>query len=147
MQKFVNVDKGTMRIPIAYAAVLATLAVLDTAWITLVALGQFQSALGSALRTEPNFYAAIAFYLVYAGGVVFLAVRPALSAGSAATALVNGAVLGLTAYATYDLTSLTIINGYTPGLALLDMAWGTVLSMVAAMAGYAAAARMSRASS
>ncbi len=144
MQKFLNVDKGTMRISIAYAAVLLSLAVLDTAWITLVAIGQFQSALGSTLRPDPNLYAAVAFYIVYAGGIVFLAVRPALSVGSAATALINGAVLGLTAYATYDLTSLAIINGYTPGLALLDMAWGTVLSLIAAMAGYVAAARIGR---
>ncbi len=136
-----------MRILIAYVATILTLAVLDSVWIGFVALGHFQEALGSTLRSEPNLYAAVAFYLVYAGGLVFLAVRPALSASSHGVALINGAVVGLTAYATYDLTSLAIINGYTPGLALLDMAWGTVLSATAAVAGYGAAARMSRGSS
>ena len=50
----------------------------------------------------------------------------------------NGALLGLTAYATFDLTNLAIINGWTLGLAALDMAWGTVLSAIAAVAGYLA---------
>ena len=59
--------------------------------------------------------------------------------GVAAT---HGAVLGLTAYATFDLTSLAIIKGWTPGLAAVDMAWGTVLSAIAAVAGYAAGKRM-----
>lgn len=136
-----------MRTTIAYAATLLTLAVLDSVWIGSIALGKFQDALGATLRSEPNLYAAIAFYLVYTGGLVFLAVRPALNAGSLGIALINGAVVGLTAYATYDLTSLAIINGYTPGLALLDMAWGTVLSAIAAMAGYTAAARLGRGSS
>lgn len=133
-----------MRSSVAYIATLVTLAVLDTAWIMLIAIGQFQSALGSTLRPDPNLYAAIAFYLVYTGGVVFLAVRPASNVSAPSTALINGAVLGFTAYATYDLTSLAIISGYTLELALLDMAWGTVLTMIAALAGYAAAARMSR---
>lgn len=136
-----------MRISIAYAATLLTLAVLDSAWIGLIALGQFQDALGATLRAVPYLNAAIAFYLVYAGGLVFLAVRPALGTGSLGVSLINGAVVGLTAYATYDLTSLAIINGYTPGLALLDMAWGTVLSAIAALAGYGAAARMGRGTS
>jgi len=36
------------------------------------------------------------------------------------------------AYATYDLTNLAVLNGFTLRIALIDLAWGTVLSGVTA---------------
>lgn len=130
-----------MRILVAYLAALATFVLLDAAWLILVASGEFQRLLGPALLPQPNLFAAAAFYAIFAGGLVFLAVRPALERRSFATGASHGAMVGLTAYATFDLTSLAIVKGWTPGLALLDMAWGTALSAVAATAGYLAAAR------
>lgn len=130
-------------IPIAYLASLATFIILDAAWLMLVAIEQFQRLIGPIMLPRPNLQAALAFYVIFAAGLVFLAVRPALQRRSMATAASHGAVVGLTSYATFDLTSLAIIQGWTPGLALLDMAWGTALSAIAATAGYLAAARRS----
>jgi uncharacterized membrane protein len=134
-----------MGIALGYLATLATFLVLDVAWLTLVAVGQFQRVLGPTLLPQPNLYAAAAFYVIFVAGLVFLAVRPALERRSIGIAATHGAVLGLTAYATFDLTSLAIFQGWTVGLALMDMAWGTALSAIAAMAGYGAASRMPRA--
>lgn len=125
-----------MSLPLAYAASLMTFVVLDGAWLMLVAIGQFQAQIGPILNPQPRLMAAAAFYVIYASGLVFLAVRPALQQRSWAVGATNGAVLGLTAYATFDLTNLAVIKGWTLGLALLDMAWGTALSSVAALAGY-----------
>ena len=41
-------------------------------------------------------------------------------------------------FATYDLTNLATLKNWPVGLALLDMAWGTVVSAVSAVAGKAA---------
>jgi uncharacterized membrane protein len=38
------------------------------------------------------------------------------------------------AYATYDLTNLAVTNGFTTKIAMIDMAWGTVLSGAVAWA-------------
>ena len=127
-----------MALPLAFAASLLTFVVLDAAWLMLVAIGQFQAQLGPILHPQPNLMAAAAFYVIYASGLVLLAVGPALQQRSLAVAATNGAVLGLTAYATFDLTNLAVIKGWTVGLALLDMSWGTALSCVAAVAGYSA---------
>ena len=128
------------RLLIAYVATLTTFAAVDVVWLVTVAIGQFQRQLGAILKPEPDLGAAVAFYVIFALGVVFLAVRPALAQRSVGVAAVNGAVLGFTAYATFDLTNLAVIKGWTIGLAALDMAWGTALSAGAAAAGYAAGA-------
>ena len=57
---------------------------------------------------------------------------PGLKASSAVLALGQGALFGLMAYATYDLTNLAVLNGFTLRIALIDLAWGTVLSGVTA---------------
>ncbi len=133
------------RVLLAFAATLITFVVLDVAWLMLVAIGQFQSQLGAILHPQPNLFAAVALYVIFACGLIVLAVQPALKARSLSVAIANGAVLGLTAYATFDLTNLAILKGWTVGLALLDMTWGTVLSATAASAGYAAGSRATRA--
>ena len=138
---FVNTGCGMQGKAITYLATLLTFLALDVAWLLLVAVGQFQRQLGAILEPQPNLAAAAALYIIFAAGLVVLAVRPALRHGSVGTAAAHGAMLGLTAYATFDLTSLAIIKGWTVGLALLDMAWGTLLSTVSALVGYAVGAR------
>lgn len=133
-----------MSLPLAYAASLLTFVVLDAAWLMLVGIGQFQAQIGSILNPQPNLMAAAAFYVIYAIGLLLLAVRPALQQRSMGVAATNGGVLGLTAYATFDLTNLAVIKGWTLSLALLDMAWGTALTSIAAVAGYGAGMRARR---
>jgi len=126
---------------VLYAATLAAFVILDAAWLALVAVDLFRGQLGAVLRPEPDLIAGAAFYLVYAGGLAALAGHPARGPAGAAA---RGAILGLSAYATFDLTSLAIVAGWTPGLALLDMAWGTAASAAAAACGRAAATRAAR---
>lgn len=121
---------------IAYGASLLAFAVIDGAWLALVAAELFKAQLGAILRSAPLLPAVLAFYCVYAAGIVALAVSPALAQGSARMAMINGGMLGLTAYATFDLTCLAIIEGWTWRLALIDIAWGAALTAFAALAGY-----------
>ena len=65
--------------------------------------------------------------------------RPAGWGGRERRALGLGAFFGLAAYATYDLTSLALIRDFPLIVALVDLAWGIVLTTVATSAGYAVA--------
>ncbi len=125
-----------------YAATLVAFLLMDAAWLALVAIDMFRDTLGPILRAQPNVGAIAAFYPIYAAGLYALAVRPGETQRSWRAAATNGALVGLTAYATFDLTNLAIISGWTPLLAIVDMAWGTVVSAIAAAVGYAAEARM-----
>lgn len=124
-----------------YAASLLVLLVLDGLWLLVIAAGFFQSQIGALLRPDPNFLAAGAFYLVYTAGVIALCVLPSLRDGSMAAAALRGAILGLTAYATFDLTNLAILKGWTPLVAAVDIAWGVFVTTVVAVAGMAVGRR------
>ena len=64
---------------------------------------------------------------------------PGVERASLRRAVALGAFFGLVAYATFDLTSLALVKGFPDIVAVVDMAWGTVLSASVAAAGYAAA--------
>ena len=75
------------------------------------------------------------FYVVYIGGLMYLAVAPALSKSSNRIAFINGGVLGLVAYSCYEMTSWTIMTNWHLNLVLVDTAWGAAISAIAAWCG------------
>ena len=96
----------------AYAATLIVFLGLDFLWLGVVARGFYSARLGGLMRENINFVAAGGFYLAYVGGIVFFAVAPALSEGSWQRAALNGALLGLLAYGTYDMTNLATLRNW-----------------------------------
>jgi uncharacterized membrane protein len=116
----------------AYVATLASFVLIDLVWLMWVARSTYVAEMGTLLRKEPQLPAAIAFYLLYAAGLVFFAVVPGLKSGSVLQALFLGAALGLVAYGTYDLTNLSVVEGFNLRIALIDLLWGTFLSGIAA---------------
>ncbi len=123
----------------AYAAAMIAFLVIDGLWIWLFVRKYYQERLGDLMRETPQMTAAVIFYIIYIGGVVYLAVRPGIAAGSMTTALMHGAVLGGFAYGTFTLTNYAILKSWTPGLVVTDMAWGAFLTAVVAAVGYLAA--------
>lgn len=124
---------------VAYVATGATMAVVDIGWLTTMVDRLYRPIIGSIMTPTPDMVAAVAFYLIYIGGVVVLAVAPALKEGAWTRATINGAVLGFVAYATYDLTNQATLAVWQWKLTLIDMAWGTFLTTMAATGGYLAA--------
>ena len=112
----------------AYAAGLVAFLAIDAVWLGIVARGFYRDQLGGLLANQPNFAIAALFYLFYAAAIVILAVSPALKSGSAMQAVMLGAVLGLAAYGTYDITNMATLKGWPVLMSIVDMAWGTVLT-------------------
>lgn len=124
---------------IAYAGTLISFLLIDAIWLGVVAKNFYRNQLGDMMLPSPNFAIAAVFYLFFSGAIVVLAVRPAVDYGSLWTAVGYGAVLGLAAYGTYDMTNLSTLKGWPITLTLVDLAWGTVLTAAASACGYAAA--------
>ena len=124
------------RFAIAYAATFVVFCGLDFIWLGFVAKDYYQSQIGALLLEKPNWPVAALFYSVYIVGVLIFAVLPALDAGQWGKALLYGALFGFFAYATYDLTNLATLKGWSSGVALLDLAWGAVVTGISATAGY-----------
>lgn len=125
----------------AYLAVLAAFLVIDGLWISGFLFAFYQQEIGGLLAAEPNMAAASVFYLAYAGGIVLLAVQPALRGQAWAIAAQNGAVLGALAYGTYTVTNYAVLEGWTLALVFSDIAWGAFLTALCAVCGYAAGRR------
>ncbi len=123
----------------AFAGTLVAFLAIDMIWIVRVARPMYEHQIGDLLRANPQLGAALAFYLAYAGGVVYFAVLPALASGGVRAALLNGAALGGLAYGTYAFTNYALLKGWTFNLAVADVAWGVVVTAVAAVCGLWAA--------
>lgn len=124
---------------VAYAAAAVAFLAADAIWLGFVARDFYRGQLGDLMSPNPNLTAAAAFYALYVVGVVYFAVQPALAGNSWTTALVSGALLGLVAYGTYDLTNLAVMRGFPATMAIVDMAWGAVLTATAATVAFFAA--------
>ncbi|MGF9693827.1 DUF2177 family protein [Rhizobium sp. 0TCS1.26] len=120
---------------VAYLSTAAVFFGLDFLWLGTVATGFYRSQLGEMMRERPNFVAAGAFYLVYVAGIVYFAVHPYIAGGSWSQALFAGALLGLVAYGTYDITNLATLKSWPLPMSLVDLAWGTLLTGTAAAIG------------
>lgn len=127
----------------AYAAAAVAFLVCDALWLGVVARDFYRGQLGGLMSPDPNLVAAACFYALYVAGIVYFAIWPALAAGVWTTALLNGALFGLIAYATYDLTNLAVMRGFPMTMALVDMCWGAALTAAAATVGYLAARAVS----
>lgn len=127
---------------VAYLAAAAVMAVLDLAWLSYAAKAFFELAVGALLAEKTDTAAAILFYVLYVGGIMLFAVSPALRGGGWTAALALGAALGFFAYMTYDLTNMATLKTWPAWLAAMDIAWGTLVTALAATAGYLAASRI-----
>lgn len=123
----------------AYLGAAIVFLAIDFVWLTRIARQFYFEKIGDLLLERPNLGAAAAFYAVYVIGIVFFAVAPAIRSGSGLTAIGHGMLFGLLAYATYDMTNYATLKNWSLTVALVDMAWGAVLTGTAAFAGYHAA--------
>jgi uncharacterized membrane protein len=123
---------------IAYVATLLTFLLLDGVWLGLLMAPTYRELLGSLMLEKPLLLPAAVFYCLYVIGCVVFVVLPALSWQRAAKL---GALLGLVAYGTYDLTNWATLRDWSVQVSLMDWAWGTVATAVACTVGYLMAKR------
>ncbi len=89
---------------------LAVFAAVDMVWLLIIAKNLYRNKIGFLMADRINVPAAVIFYLLYIVAIVYFAVEPALARDSIAYALQSGALFGLVAYATYDLTNLVTLK-------------------------------------
>lgn len=117
----------------SYAVSAAVMLGLDLVWLGIIAPPLYQSQVGQLLRAQPDLVAATLFYALYLVGVNEFVVHVERGASARRVAL-RGALFGLVAYATFDLTALALIRGWTVLVTVVDLAWGAALTAVVAAA-------------
>jgi uncharacterized membrane protein len=125
-----------MKLIYTYLLTLPILTCIDLTWLGFIARGVYKQYLGPLMKTSPSWPAIIAFYVLYAAGVLYFAIVPSARANSWHLALMNGAFLGFIVYMTYDLTNLSVLKGYAWQIVPIDIIWGTLLTAVVAVIGF-----------
>ena len=116
-----------MRFVAGYVAFIIAFGICDALWLSTMTARLYRPALGDLIVEQVRYWPAAVFYFGFPLGVVYFALMPALRDGSAGTALLNGALIGLLAYATYDLTNYATLRPWTLTITLVDLVYGTVV--------------------
>ena len=115
----------------AYITTLVIFMAIDAVWLTQMASRLYQPTIGHLLAPEPDLFAALVFYLLYILGMVVFTVRPGEHDASLRAPAMRGALFGLVAYATYDLTNQATMRDWPWMVTFIDLAWGTFLTATA----------------
>ena len=127
------------RFALAYAIALVVFLALDAVWLLTMYERLYRPAIGHLLRDGFALAPAAAFYALYILGVVVFAAWPGQASGRTPVAAWRGALFGLIAYATYDLTNQATLRDWPWQVTLIDLAWGAFASACAAGAACRAA--------
>ena len=114
-----------LRICVLFLVAASVFAGMDLLWLGTV-MGDFYDAQLGPLKAQPVLKApAVLFYFFY---LSFLLRYGVLRAVDALESLHRGSLMGLFAYGTYELTNWAVIQDWPPGLVLIDILWGVLLT-------------------
>jgi uncharacterized membrane protein len=113
-----------------YFATLVAFFAIDMVWLGLVARTFYRKYLGFLMAPNPNWIAAILFYLLFIVGILVFVVVPGLADNSVKTTLLRAALFGFISYATYDLTNLATVKDWPLTITIVDLLWGTTVSVM-----------------
>ena len=131
-----------MKILFTYLISTVIFFAVDMLWLGIIARNFYKEKLGFILSGKVNWAAAVIFYLLYIGGILYFAVLPSLKESNWQMALLNGAVLGLVCYATYDLTNMATIDKWPLVVVIADITWGIILTASVSLLTYFAVGKL-----
>lgn len=108
----------------------------DAVWLGLIAKKLYATELKGLMTDDVKWAVAGLFYLIFVAGLVYFVIAPTIKSGSMNHLLLSGAAFGLVTYATYDLTNYATLKGFSPKIVVIDLIWGTFLSMAVAGLSY-----------
>jgi uncharacterized membrane protein len=119
------------RYVIAYFCFLLPMLAIDSVWLFTMSKRFYSSRIGSLLADSPRLAPAVVFYLIYALGASVLVVVRAVDANTGYLEIfLWGTLLGLFAYATYDLTNQATLKEWPVVVTIVDLIWGAALTGV-----------------
>ena len=117
---------------IGYVATAILFGLLDALWLRTMVPAVYRPEIGTLLMDGWRPAPALIFYALYMLGIQIFAVAPAIEAGRWQVAAQWGALFGFFCYMTYDLTNHATMKIWSTKVTLLDIAWGSVATGLAA---------------
>ena len=120
---------------ITYLSVTTIFLFIDVIWLSQSFSYIYQPNIGELLRENIIIFPAILFYIIYPLGATILVALPSLEKVLSKTIFINGFVLGVIAYGTYNLTNMATLEGWSAKVVIIDMIWGGFLTGVSVLLG------------
>lgn len=120
---------------ITYLSVTTIFLFIDIIWLSQSFSYIYQPNIGELLRENIIIFPAILFYIIYPLGATILVALPSLEKVLLKTIFINGFVLGVIAYGTYNLTNMATLEGWSAKVVIIDMIWGGFLTGVSVLLG------------
>ncbi|MHC6591509.1 DUF2177 family protein [Arthrobacter sp. C152] len=114
----------------AYVVTALAFAVLDVAWILLVANPLYQSRIGHLLAPQANLPGAVLFYAIFVAGIVHYGVRPNHPDATLRQRVLGAGLFGFFTYATWALTAFAVLKDFPAVVAVTDILWGAAACSV-----------------
>jgi uncharacterized membrane protein len=125
-------EADVKRYAFLYLATFVVLIPIDFLFLGTVAKSFFQSQVGDMLG-EVRIAPAILFYLLYVVGIlVFVSGLPDATWQST---LLYGGLFGFFCYATFELTSLSLLKHWTWPVVIMDVSWGSFVTALSSTLG------------
>ena len=115
------------RYVILYLATLIVIVPIDFLFLGVIAKNLFTSQVGDMLG-EIRLVPAILFYLLYVVGILIFVSAPAGATWQ--STLLYGALFGFFCYATFELTSMSLLKHWSWTVVVVDISWGTFVTAV-----------------
>ena len=109
---------------------------IDFIWLNFVAKNLYATRIGHLLAEKPNLIPALIFYLIFVVGIITFAIIPGYEAKNILKTILLGALFGFLAYSTYDLTNFATMKNWPLSVTIIDIIWGTSVSLITSVAGY-----------
>jgi len=120
---------------ITFLSVSTIFLLIDIIWLSQSFSYIYQPNIGELLRENIIIFPAILFYIIYPLGATILVALPSLEKVLSRTIFINGFVLGVIAYGTYNLTNMATLEGWSAKVVIIDMIWGGFLTGVSVLLG------------
>ena len=120
---------------ITFMSVSTIFLLIDIIWLSQSFSYIYQPNIGELLRENIIIFPAILFYIIYPLGATILVALPSLEKVLSKTIFINGFVLGVIAYGTYNLTNMATLEGWSAKVVIIDMIWGGFLTGVSVLFG------------
>jgi uncharacterized membrane protein len=109
---------------------------IDMLWLTVIAQKFYKSQIGHLMADKARIIPAAIFYVLFVGAMVYFVIVPALEHQNLTRLILSAAIFGLVTYATYDLTNMATLRDWPLLVTVVDLAWGTFISLAVSLITY-----------
>lgn len=117
---------------IAFAVFLG----IDMLWLTVIAQKFYKAQIGHLMADKAKLLPAAIFYVLFIAAMVYFVIAPALEHQNLSRLILSAAIFGLVTYATCDLTNMATLKDWPVLVTVVDLAWGTFISLAVSVITY-----------